>query len=91
MFVKMAPKSKKCANYASCLAGAKKTPNRRKFSQDHPPPRRRETYRQSIHMLNFTYEDDIKIKINMLREYLGFFIYPQKPAAGLPNLVRLSL
>jgi hypothetical protein len=28
----------------------------------HPPPRRREAYRRSIHMLNFTYEDDIKIK-----------------------------
>jgi hypothetical protein len=27
----------------------------------------------------------------MSREYLGLFIYPQKPSAGLPNLVRLSL
>jgi hypothetical protein len=27
------------------------------------------------HMFNFTYEDDIKLKINMLREYLGLFIY----------------
>jgi hypothetical protein len=32
------------------------------FSPDHPPPRRREMYRRSIHMLNCTYEDDIKIK-----------------------------
>jgi hypothetical protein len=38
---------------------------RSKFSPVHPPPRRRETkkrYWRSIHMLNFTYEDDIKIK-----------------------------
>jgi hypothetical protein len=38
---------------------------RNKFSLVHPPPRRREMkkrYRRSIHMLNFTYEDDIKIK-----------------------------
>jgi hypothetical protein len=32
------------------------------FSPGHPSPRRRETYRRSIHMLNFTGEDDIKIK-----------------------------
>jgi hypothetical protein len=36
--------------------------HRRKFSLDHPPPMKRETYWRSIHMLNFTYEDDIKIK-----------------------------
>jgi hypothetical protein len=33
----------------------------------------------------------LKLKINMLREYLGLIIYPQKPSAGLPNFVRLSL
>jgi hypothetical protein len=33
----------------------------------------------------------LKLKINMSREYLGLFIYPQQPSAGLPNLVRLSL
>jgi hypothetical protein len=41
------------------------TLRRSKFSTVHPPPRRRETLkrcRQSKHMLNFTYEDDIKIK-----------------------------
>jgi hypothetical protein len=27
----------------------------------------------------------LKLKINMLREYLGLFIYPQKPSAGLPQ------
>jgi hypothetical protein len=32
------------------------------FPPDHPPPRRRATYRRSLHMLIFTYEDDIKIK-----------------------------
>jgi hypothetical protein len=35
------------------------------FFSGSPPPRRRETKkrsRRSIHMLNFTYEDDIKIK-----------------------------
>jgi hypothetical protein len=43
----------------------KKDVRRSKFSQVHPPPRRRETYkwyRRSIHKLNFTYEDDFKIK-----------------------------
>jgi hypothetical protein len=33
----------------------------------------------------------LKLKINMRRAYLELFIYPQKPSAGLPNLVRLSL
>jgi hypothetical protein len=33
----------------------------------------------------------LKLKINMSREYLGLFIYPQKPSAGLPNLIMLSL
>jgi hypothetical protein len=35
----------------------------------------------------------LKLKINMLPEYLGLFIYPQKPSdsAGLLNLLRLSL
>jgi hypothetical protein len=39
--------------------------HRSKFSRVHPTPRSREPYKrywQSIHMLNFTYEDDIKIK-----------------------------
>jgi hypothetical protein len=39
-----------------------KTPAGAVLSPDHPPPRRRETYRRSIHMLNFTYEGNIKIK-----------------------------
>jgi hypothetical protein len=41
---------------------------------------------QILHM-----KTTLKLKINMSREYLGLFIYPQKPSAGLPNLVRLSL
>jgi hypothetical protein len=31
-------------------------------SPGHPPPRRREKYGRSMHVLNFTYEDNIKIK-----------------------------
>jgi hypothetical protein len=42
-------------------------------------------------MLNFAYEDDIKIKNKHVCEYLGLIIYPQQPSAGLLNLVRLSL
>jgi hypothetical protein len=55
-------------NDAPSLAGAFKNPLNLKtpafavFSPDHPPPRRKETYRWSIYMLNLTYEDDIKIK-----------------------------
>jgi hypothetical protein len=51
-------------NDAPSLAGAFKNllnlkmPAGTVFSPGHPPPRRRETYRPSIHMLNFTYEDD---------------------------------
>jgi hypothetical protein len=33
-------------------------------------------------------EMTLKLKLNMSREYLGLFIYPQKPSAGLPNLMR---
>jgi hypothetical protein len=33
------------------------------FSPVHPPPRRREAYWPSIHMLNFTNEDDLITKI----------------------------
>jgi hypothetical protein len=32
----------------------------------------------------------LKSKINMSREYIELIIYPYKPSAGLPNLVRLS-
>jgi hypothetical protein len=35
-------------------------------------------------MLNFTYEDEIKIEINMMRAYLELNIFPQKPSAGIP-------
>jgi hypothetical protein len=46
-------------------------------------------------ILNFMYivhmKITLKLKINMLREYFVLFIYPQKPSAGLINLVRLSL
>jgi hypothetical protein len=51
-------------NDAPSLAGAfknllnLKTPAGALFSPGNPPPRRRETYWRSIHMLNFTYEDD---------------------------------
>jgi hypothetical protein len=51
-------------NDAPSLAGAFKNPLNFKtpagevFSPGHPPPRRREPYQPSIHMLNFTYEDD---------------------------------
>jgi hypothetical protein len=38
------------------------TPAGEVFTPNHPPLKRRETYRRSIHMSNFTYEDDIKIK-----------------------------
>jgi hypothetical protein len=54
--------------YVAGTAGALKNPLSLKtsagavLSPDHPPPRRRETYRRSIHMLNFTYEDNIKNK-----------------------------
>jgi hypothetical protein len=30
-------------------------------------------------------------RAHMWRAYLALFIYPQKPSAGIPNLVRLSL
>jgi hypothetical protein len=62
MFVKMAPKSKKCVKLCIPPLRSRKDARRQKFSPDHPPPRRRQTYQRSIHMLNFTYEDDIKIK-----------------------------
>jgi hypothetical protein len=43
-------------------------------------------------MLNFTHEDDIKIKNKHVAGISrAFFICPQKPSAGLPNLMRLSL
>jgi hypothetical protein len=44
---------------------SKKDVSRSKFSLVHPPPKRRvakKRYRRSTHMLNFTYEDDVKIK-----------------------------
>jgi hypothetical protein len=44
---------------------SKKDARRRIFPPDHPPSRRRVTKkgcRRSIHMFNFTYEDNIKIK-----------------------------
>jgi hypothetical protein len=33
----------------------------------------------------------LTLKINLMQEYLGLYIYPTKPSAGLPNLERLSL
>jgi hypothetical protein len=33
----------------------------------------------------------LKLKITMIRAYLGLYNYPIKPSAGLPNLMRLSL
>jgi hypothetical protein len=44
-----------------------KTPTGAVFSPVHPPPRRRETYRPSIQMLNFTYDDNFKNKIKYCR------------------------
>jgi hypothetical protein len=32
-----------------------------------------------------------KLKITQMREYLGTYIYPIKPSAAFPKLVRLSL
>jgi hypothetical protein len=44
------------------------------------------------HMCRILYiKTTLKLKINMWRAYLELFIYPQKPSAGLPSLVRLSL
>jgi hypothetical protein len=37
------------------------------------------------------YEDGIKKKKNILRQYIGLYVNPLKPSAGLPNLIRLSL
>jgi hypothetical protein len=42
-------------------------------------------------MLNFVYEDDIKIKNKYFAKMLGLHIYPIKPSPGLPSLMRLSL
>jgi hypothetical protein len=36
-------------------------------------------------------KNTLKLKITMLRKYLGLSIYPQKPSAGIPNLMRISL
>jgi hypothetical protein len=33
----------------------------------------------------------LKYKINILRQYLGYYICSLKPSAGLPSLMRLSL
>jgi hypothetical protein len=33
----------------------------------------------------------LKLKINLMQEYLGLHIYPTKPYAALPNLVRLFI
>jgi hypothetical protein len=33
----------------------------------------------------------LKYKINIFRQYLGYYICPLKPSAGLPILMRLSL
>jgi hypothetical protein len=49
---------------------------RSNFSGDHPPLRRRNTYRPCTHVSNFTYEDDIKIK--------------NKNLAGIPRPFYLS-
>jgi hypothetical protein len=64
-----------------------KTPAGAVFSPDHPPPRRRETYRPSIHMLNFTNEDDNYIKN---KHVLGISrTYYLSIQTISPNLVRL--
>jgi hypothetical protein len=58
------PAEKLCPSLAGAFKNPLnlKTPAGAVFSTDHLTPRRRETYRPSIHMLNFTYENDIKIK-----------------------------
>jgi hypothetical protein len=56
-------------NDAPSLPGAFKNPLNLKmpagavFSPGYSPPRRRDMHRPSIPMLNFTYEDDLTIKI----------------------------
>jgi hypothetical protein len=45
----------------------------------------------AIHMLNFVYEDDIKIKDKYFLTIYGLYIYQLKPTAGLPSHMRLSL
>jgi hypothetical protein len=47
--------------------------------------------RKYIHMLNFVYEDDIRIKNKYFAILLGLHICPTKPSTGLPSLLRLSL
>jgi hypothetical protein len=86
----MAPKAKKCTKLWIPPRTSKKDTRRRKFSLDHSPPKRRETYRGSIHMLNFTYEDAIKIKNKHVAGISRTF-YLSAISRSLPNLVRLSL
>jgi hypothetical protein len=59
----------------------------------HPPPRRRDTFRPSIHMWDFTHEDDIKIKNKYVAgtSRTTVYIYLLKPSTGLSHLGRLSL
>jgi hypothetical protein len=62
-------------------------------SAGHPPPRRRDTYRPSIHTVCkiLHMKMTLKLKINMLWVHLGLNIYLLNPSTGLPNLVRLCL
>jgi hypothetical protein len=52
-----------------------KTPAGTVFSPGHPTPRRRETYRPSIHILNFTYEDDHKINFKYVAGTVQYSMY----------------
>jgi hypothetical protein len=42
-------------------------------------------------MLNFVYEDNIKVRNKYFATVKGLHICPRKPSAGLPGLMRLSL
>jgi hypothetical protein len=89
-------KSRPAEKLCLSLAGAFKNPlnlKTRFLPADRPPPRRRETYRyrRSLHMLIFTYEDDIKIKNYHVEVISRTFYLSTETISRLPNLVRLSL
>jgi hypothetical protein len=44
-----------------------------------------------INILNLNMKMTLKCKINIFRQYLGYYICPLNPSAGLPSLMRLSL
>jgi hypothetical protein len=77
----MSPKAKNAPNYASRPAPQEQ----KRRPQDHPPPRRRETYRRSIHMLNFTYEDDITIKNKHVAGISRTFYLSTETISGSPQ------